>query len=164
MSVPTAEDLPPTLQALHTRPLFTLEVEVDPPKTPGGHEGAERRVGVIPGGVFRGERLSGRVLDGGSDWQTLYSQGVVQLDARIVLETDAGELVAMTYNGLRHGPAEIMASLGRGEPVDPAQYYFRIFATFATSAPRLEWLNRILAVGIGHRRADGPIYNLFEVL
>jgi hypothetical protein len=57
-----------------------------------------------------------------------------------------------------------MARLGRGETVDPADYYFRIVANFATSAPRYEWLNRIAAVGTGHRLPAGPIYNLFEIL
>jgi hypothetical protein len=29
---------------------------------------------------------------------------------------------------------------------------------------KYDWINRILAIGIGHRRADRPIYSLFEVL
>ncbi len=28
----------------------------------------------------------------------------------------------------------------------------------------LDWLNRVVAIGVGHRRADGPIYSIFEVL
>ena len=33
-----------------------------------------------------------------------------------------------------------------------------------TAATTYDWLNRILAVGIGHRRPDGPVYSVFEVL
>lgn len=80
------------------------------------------------------------------------------------MRTDDDALIAMRYSGIRHGPPELMARLARGEDVDPAAYYFRITATFATSAPRYEWLNRIFAIGVGHRRADGPVYTLFEIL
>ncbi|MGC1303104.1 MAG: DUF3237 domain-containing protein [Caulobacteraceae bacterium] len=164
MPSPIPDDLPQALLAIRTRPLFTLQIDVGALQAAGGTEGAARRIGPIPGGSFRGERLSGRVLDGGADWQTLHSDGAVALDARIVLEADDGGLIAMTYTGLRHGPPEVMARLARGEAVDPADYYFRISAAFATSAPRHEWLNRILAVGAGHRLPGGPIYTLFELL
>jgi hypothetical protein len=70
----------------------------------------------------------------------------------------------MTYRGLRFGPPDIMAKLEKGEVVDPASYYFRTNPVFETAAPRYDWLNRLLAVGIGHRRADGPIYSVFEIL
>lgn len=154
------DQLPP----LRTRPLFSLRVAVDPPLTVGGPEGSGRRIGNIPDGTFEGERLRGTVLAGGTDWQILRGDGVVQLDARIVLETDDGAHIAMTYVGLRHGPAEVMERLGRGEPVDPSSYYFRIVPSFATSDPRYEWLNRIVGIGTGHRLPDGPIYAVHEVL
>jgi Protein of unknown function (DUF3237) len=35
---------------------------------------------------------------------------------------------------------------------------------FETASETYGWLNGIVAVGIGHRFADGPIYNLFELL
>ena len=48
--------------------------------------------------------------------------------------------------------------------MDPASYYFRINPLFETAAANYDWINRVVAVGIGHRRADGPIYSIFEVL
>jgi hypothetical protein len=42
--------------------------------------------------------------------------------------------------------------------------HFRFIALFETSAPWYDWINRIVAVGIGERLADGPLYNVFEVL
>jgi hypothetical protein len=65
---------------------------------------------------------------------------------------------------LRHGPADVIARIGRGEAVDPASYYFRINPMFETASETYAWLNGILAIGIGHRFDDGPIYNVFEVL
>ncbi|QAY79067.1 DUF3237 domain-containing protein [Sphingosinicella sp. BN140058] len=145
------------------RPLFTLRVLVDGLHAPGGPPGLQRRIGTIPGGSFEGERLRGRVLPGGSDWQIERRDGVIALDARILLQTDDEALIAMTYSGLRHGPADVMARLGRGESVDPADYYFRIVPTFATSAPHYQWLNRIVAVGTGRRDPEGPLYQIHEI-
>lgn len=69
----------------------------------------------------------------------------------------------MTYRGMRYGPPDVIKQMETGEAVDPSSYYFRINPLFETAAPTYEWLNRILAVGIGHRLSDGPIYSVFEL-
>ncbi|RWB40365.1 MAG: DUF3237 domain-containing protein [Mesorhizobium sp.] len=149
---------------LHTRPLFSIRLAVDALLAVGGPEGNGRRIGSISGGTFKGDRLSGTVLPGGTDWQLLRGDGAVQLDARIVLKTDDDALIAMTYVGLRHGPPDVLERLNRGEPVDPGNYYFRIVPSFATSDHRYDWLNRIVAVGIGQRLPTGPDYSVHEIL
>jgi hypothetical protein len=83
-------------------------------------------------------------------------------DARS-MQTNEDALIAMSYRDVRHGPKAVIDRMERGEAVDPASYYFRINPMFETAAPAYDWLNRILAVGIGHRRADGPVYSVFEV-
>jgi hypothetical protein len=123
-----------------------------------------RRIGIVPGGTFEGERLSGKVLDGSSDWQSIRSDGSTLLDVRLTLQTEDDALIAMSYQGIRRGPREVMERLDRGEQVDPADYYFRINPTFETATEKYAWLNGILAIGIGHRFPGGPIYNLFEIL
>jgi hypothetical protein len=70
----------------------------------------------------------------------------------------------MTYRGLRHGPPDVIASLEKGEAADPAAYYFRIAPLFETASAEHAWINNVVAVGIGHRQADGPVYSVFEVL
>ena len=151
------------LGAVRTRPLFAMKVGVDPIHAIGGPAGIDRRVGEMLAGRFEGERLSGDILPGGADWQIVRADGAVLLDARVVLRTDDGATIAMTYEGIRSGPAETMARLARGEAVDPGDYYFRTLPRFATSDARYEWLNRILAVGIGHRLPEGPVYSIFEI-
>jgi hypothetical protein len=54
--------------------------------------------------------------------------------------------------------------MDRGEAVDPASYYFGSIALFETSAPKYDWINRIVATGIGERLADEPHHNVVEVL
>jgi Protein of unknown function (DUF3237) len=158
------DTLPEVLKTLRTRPLFVMHLDVSSLQIVGATPGAFRRIGVVSGGLFEGERLSGKVLDGGSDWQTVRSDGATTLDVRLVLKTADDAMIGMTYRGIRHGPADILARIDKGEAVDPASYYFRINPLFETATAKYDWINRIAAVGIGQRRADGPIYSIFEVL
>ena len=158
------DDLPPVLKTVRTRPLFVMHLKVRPLVMVGATPGVDRRIGLVSGGSFNGERLSGEVIDGGSDWQAVRADGSTTLDVRLVLKTEDDAMIAMTYRGVRHGPADVIARMERGEAVDPASYYFRINPTFETAAATYDWLNGILAVGIGHRQPDGPIYSVFEVL
>jgi hypothetical protein len=157
------QSLPDVLRSVRSRPLFVMHLDVQMlvvGQTPGGN----RRIGLVPGGSFKGERLSGVVSAGGCDWQAGRADGSTTLDVRLVLKTQDNALIAMSYRGMRHGPADIIERMERGEEVDPANYYFRINPMFETAAANYDWLNRILAIGIGHRRADGPVYSVFEVL
>ena len=164
MSLGLNDNLPEVLKAVRTRPLFVMHLDVRKLQIVGATPGSYRRVGVVFGGTFEGERLSGEILEGGSDWQTVRSDGATTLDVRLILKTRDDVLISMVYRGLRHGPADIIERIEKGEVVDPATHYFRIAPLFETASPRYDWINRILAIGIGHRRADGPIYSVFELL
>ena len=158
------DDLPDTLLTVRTRPLFVMRLDVRPVFRVGPTPNATRRISVVPGGSFEGERLSGAVMEGGADWQALRDDGSTTLDVRLVLKTSDDALIAMSYRGIRHGPSEVIARLEAGEVADPSTYYFRTTPTFETAAPAYDWLNRIVAVAVGTRRADGPVYSVFEVL
>lgn len=146
-----------------TQPLMTLQVLVGPPQKIGAIATGTRTIVPVAGGTFEGRRLRGRVVSG-VDWTLLRGDGVLELELLLTLETDDGALIAMRSFGLRHGPPDVIAALARGEPVDPARYYFRTTPRFETSAPRYTFLNAILAVATGDRRATGPIYSVDEVL
>jgi hypothetical protein len=158
------DNLPEILKTVRTRPLFVMRLDVRKLQIIGATPGSYRRVGVVPGGAFEGQRLSGEILEGGSDWQAVRADGATTLDVRLVLKTHDDALIGMTYRGLRHGPADVIARLERGEVVDPTSYYFRINPIFETASPHYDWINRVIAVGAGHRLADGPVYSVFEVL
>lgn len=149
---------------LRTAHLFTLTLEVAGMQPVGATPAGDRRVGLVAGGRFQGARLSGTVLPGGADWIMLRPDGATTLDVRLVLQTDDGAAIGMTYRGMRHGPPEIMDRVARGEAVPPGSYYFRTVVAFETAAPRYAWLNRIVAVGTGERPPSGPVYDVFEVL
>jgi hypothetical protein len=159
-----ASQLPPPMHELRFRPLLAFQLSVKAANVIGQTPGHDRRVGEITGGVFEGDRLRGKILSGGSDWQSLRTDGALTLNVRFVMQTDDGELIGMTYRGVRHGPAAVMERIARGEIVSPTDYYFRALPMFETGSEKYGWLNRIVTVAIGHRLATGPIYNVFEIL
>ena len=144
--------------------VYRLEAVLGEPLDLGEVSCGRRRIVPQTGGTFEGPRLRGKVLPGGGDWTLLRSDGVLELDLRITLETDDGALIYMTSFGLRHGPPEVLAALARGESVDPSKYYFRTAIRFETSAPQYAFLNQLIAVSSGDRRASGPIYTIEEIL
>lgn len=164
MSSRLFDSLPDVLQHVHTRPLFVMRLNVRPLQRIGATPAAWRRIGVVPSGTFEGERLSGEILEGGSDWQNVRSDGSTTLDVRLVLKTTDDALIGMTYRGIRQGPTDAIARLEKGELIDPASYYFRIAPLFETATPRYAWLNNVVGIGVGHRFAEGPVYSIFEVL
>lgn len=149
---------------IELQPLMVLTAFLDPPEMLGATPEGARKIVPVTGGLVEGERINGRVLPGGGDWARTRSDGVLLLDVRLTLETDDGALIYCRYEGLRHGPPEVMAALAEGRSVDPADYYFRIAPRFETASPRYQWLNDILAIGTGERLAKGPRYTIHEVL
>jgi hypothetical protein len=144
---------------------MVMEVKVGTPLNIGAVPHGSRRTAPLAGGTFEGPRLRGTILAGSSvDWQLLRSDGVLEMDLRLTLRTDDGALISMSSFGLRHGPPEVIAAIGRGETVDPSTYYFRTMPRFETAHPAYSFLNRRLAVASGDRRPEGPIYTIHEVL
>ncbi|HYS09026.1 MAG TPA: DUF3237 domain-containing protein [Myxococcales bacterium] len=143
---------------------MTVRIAAAPPQQLGAVPHGIRSIIPVTGGDFEGPRLRGRVLPGGGDWLLLRDDGILELDLRITLETDDHALIHMTFQGLRHGPPDVIAALSRGEVVDPARYYFRTLPRFETSTDRYADLNRIIAVGVGEVRSDGAIHRIDEIL
>ena len=145
------------------QPLFRAEITLAAPQELGETPQGRRRIIGITGGRFAGERLSGRVLAGGADWQVIRPDGVADLDARYTLETSDGALIYVRNRGYRHGSPETMRRLAAGEAVDPSLYYMRTTPRFETGDARYAWLNRIVCVGTGARRTDAVELEVFEV-
>jgi hypothetical protein len=148
---------------LKLQPLFRAEITLAAPQELGETPRGRRRIIGITGGRFAGERLSGRVLAGGADWQVIRPDGVADLDARYTLETSDGALIYVRNRGYRHGPPEVIRRLAAGEAVDPSLYYMRTTPRFETGDARYAWLNRIVCVGTGARRTDAVELEVFEV-
>lgn len=144
--------------------LMRLAADVGEPVSMGAGPLGERRIVPITGGTFEGPRLRGEVLPGGADWQIVRTDGVLDLDARYALREEGGGVIRVVSQGYRHGPAEILAALGRGDAVDPQQYFFRTILRFETGAPSLQWLNRTIAVARAERKARKVLLEAYELL
>ena len=148
---------------LSSEPVFRIHAELAEILQFGQTPYGERRVIDITGGRVEG-RIQGRILPGGADWQIGRRDGVSDIQARYSIETDAGGRILVNSEGLRHGPAAVMERLARGENVDPSLYYFRTVMRFETADPPSAWLNRILALARGARRARAVDIDVYEVL
>jgi len=149
---------------LSTAPIFHIDCEVGEIQRFGNTPYGERRVIDIIGGRVHGPRLSGRILPGGTDRQIIRADGVTDLTARYSIETDSGGRILVNSDGLRHGPAEVLAAIARGDQVPPDRYYFRTTMRFETADPACDWLNRIIALATGMRERLGVRLEVFEVL
>lgn len=144
-------------------PVCTLLVELAPIREMGSGRAGHRRIIPIIGGKVEGPRLTGRILNVGADWQTIFHDGLAELDTRYAMETDDGATIEIRNYGYRHGPKEALDAVARGEDVDPASYYMRTHARLETGDPRYDWVNRTLFVGVGARHLQSVRIDLFSI-
>lgn len=153
------------MDALPSTPLITLKLKVafeamvSIGQTPAGR----RRIAPILGGTFAGARLNGVVAPGGADWVINRPDGVMVVDVRILLNTDDGAAIYLTYQGSFRAAPEAMARFNRGEHLADDEYKLLTVAKFESGDDRYSWLNDLLAVGVGRQTAGGPVYEIFEV-
>lgn len=155
-----AMDMPP-LPALH--PMCHVVCEVDELVMLGPAAYGERRYVPLGQGTVSGPELNGALLPGGVDWQIQRGDGVLEVSAHYVIRTHDDALVEVQSNGMRHGPAEVISRLVRGEAVNPSEYFFRTFIRFNTGAPQWQHLNRTMAVASGVREARRVLLDFYRV-
>jgi len=148
---------------INTEFLFTLALEIHVSslgETPYGN----RRIFHFDGGSFEGPKLKGKVLPGGGGSSLIRRDEALEVDVRLILETEDRHQISMAWKGLRHGPNEVMDRLYRGESVDPRSYYFRTTPYFETGSEKYGWMNRICAIATGSLGANARTLDVFQVL
>ena len=144
--------------------VYRLDATVGPPLDLGDTAHGHRRIVPLAGGTFTGPELNGRLISGASaDWQTVLADGTALGDIRYTLQTDAGHVLYVQSRGVRHGSAEVLDRLARGEDVDPSEYTFRTSTQIETAAPELDWLNKGVFISVGARHANGVTYETYLV-
>ncbi len=140
------------LQSTH---LFSITIKLHPTIEIGDTPAGKRRVFAVSGGDFAGARIRGVIEPViGSDLLLVRADGSAQQDVRMLLKTDDGALVLMTYRGVRHASDQVTGS----------DYYLRTAPFFETASSKYSWINRIVTVGVGERREDSVLYEVFEIL
>lgn len=151
------------LPAPTLRHVADLTVELGPLRELGAGRGGQRRIIPIVGGRVEGPEINGKILNVGADWQTVHDGGVAFLDTRYAMETDDGAVIEIINQGFRHGPADVLAALARGDDVPADAYYMRTAARLETGDPRYAWVNKTMFVGTGTRQASSVVVSLFAV-
>ena len=138
----------------------TLAQPLDLGQTAQGH----RRIVPLTGGTFTGPELKGTLLPGASaDWQIVLPDGTALGDIRYTLQTDGGTLLYVQSHGVRHGSADVLERLARGEDVDASEYTFRTSTQIETAEPELDWLNKGVFISVAGRQTAGVTYDTYLV-
>ena len=82
------------MPGIDTEFLFSVALEV-PVLALGETPYGGRRIARFDGGSFEGPKLRGVVLPGGGGWMILRRDGVLDIEVRIVLETDDKRMIYM---------------------------------------------------------------------
>ena len=117
----------------------------------------------LGGGTAIGPELNGTLVEGGVDWQVQRADGVLEIAAHYVIRTEDGALIEVQSDGMRHGPAEVMQRLARGESVPREAYFFRTVMRFQTGAPAWRHLNGVLALAVGQREAGEVLLDVYRI-
>ena len=156
--------MPARLPAPRLTLVYRLEATLGQPLDLGDTAQGHRRIVALAGGTFTGPELDGTLVPGASaDWQIVLADGTALGDVRYTLETDAGALLYVRSQGIRHGPAEVLARLARGDDVDADEYTFRTATQIETAAPDLDWLNKGVFVSVGGREPGVVVYETYLV-
>ncbi len=146
-----AEEVPSQPPAPPLEYAFTAHVTLDVPLDMGALGGGRRRYIPITGGTVSGPMLTGTILPGGGDWQTIGTDGVTHVEAHYALKSQDGTIIEISNPGVRVASQEITDRLARGEEVDPSTYYFRTAPRFTVRGGPHAWLARHTFVARGIR-------------
>lgn len=144
--------------------IYRLEATVGEILDVGNVAQGRRHVVPLTGGTFTGPELNGTLVPGASaDWQIVLDDGTALGDIRYTLRTEHGDLLYVRSQGVRHGSAEVLARLGRGEEVDASEYVFRTSTQIETAASEFDWLNKGVFISVAGRQPGGVIYEVYLV-
>lgn len=133
-------------------PLFTLDASLADVHVIGAGPAGMRTVADVSGGTVAGDRVNGSVKgSNAADWMLTDANGVATLDVRVVIETDDGALIYVTYGGRAEWSA------------GPGSNPIYIAPRFETSDERYAWLNTVQAVGKGQLGRGTVTYEIAEV-
>jgi hypothetical protein len=144
--------------------IYRLEATIGDAQDVGWTSAGHRRIAALTGGTFAGPALRGTLRPGASaDWQIVLPDGTALGDLRYTLETEAGDLLYVQSQSVRHGRPAVLERLGRGEDVNADEYVFRGSVKIETGADHLDWLNKGIFISVGGRQPGGVIYDVYLV-
>ena len=105
------------------------------------------RITKVTAGVVSGPNIKGTIQPPSADWVQISPSGVIRLDVRLLVKTDEGESIYLSYNGAFKYSEESLEKLKRGEEITPDDGWYAFASpTFRTSSKKHDYLNGIQAV------------------
>jgi Protein of unknown function (DUF3237) len=126
--------------------LFTLTAKVSRVATIAGGPAGTRVIVNCTSGEFEGRGMRGTVVSPSGDWVTVRPDGSLRVDVRLLLRTDDGADILMTYNGIATGDA------------------IRTAPVFETGDERYAWLNATQAVATGTSGGGQVTYEIYRLV
>ncbi|WP_052507768.1 DUF3237 family protein [Sphingomonas hengshuiensis] len=110
-------------------------------------------------------RINGIVVPmSGGDFPLVRADGVLDFDAKYLLELDGDAHVMIHNRGYRWGSEDAMERLRRNEPVGNDEYYMRVAPRFDAPAGPYEWLNRYVFVGVAEKLPGSNRIHYFQLM
>jgi len=128
--------------------------------------GATRAAVYAAEGTVEGPSIKGRVIPmSGGDFPLVRPNGVIDFDARYLLELDDGTIVYLQSRGYRWAKSdEIAERMARNEPADHDDYYMRVSTKFDVPEGPHDWLGKYIFVGIAEKVPHGNFIHYFKLL
>src|SRR5262249_20308396 len=130
--------------------LFDLNLKTETPQNLGS-AGGGRLIVPVSGGAFAGPSLKGTIVAPGGDWIVQRPDGSRVLDVRILLKTEDGQEIYMSWRGIAYTRPD-------------GVLFARILPLFETAAPKYAWLNNVVAVGVYRRDLGKIAYRVYRIL
>ena len=128
--------------------LFTLTAKTNVSAVIANGPAGTRAIVDASTGTFTGAALKGTVQGPGGDWVTVRANGTMKLDVRLVLTTEDGAAIYMTYLGIGTDGAK----------------HLRTAPLFETGDERYAWLNDVQAIALGGSDGQQVTYEVYRVL
>lgn len=124
---------PSDAPVINQDPVLELYVTLTDRVLVGASDDGERHIVPITGGHFRGRQISGHVVSGGADWQTVRQDGIKEIFALYSIRTHDGATIVVDNRG--------MVSMEGGKR------YARTRPVFHAPRGIYDWLNKRLFIG-----------------
>ena len=138
----------PEPEPLELVPLGRMDITLRDPFVLGGVPSGTFVVAELETVRFEGERLKANGKgSANADWVTISPDGTAEIDVKILLESDDGALIFVSYTGR----LDLATGTAYAAP------------TFQTGDERYAWLNNLVAVGKGKTDQKTLTYELPEM-
>lgn len=147
--------------------VFTIAIELSKPHWVKPSARGDTRAAIYAEtGTVDGPRLTGRIIPmSGGDFPLMRPDGVIDFDARYLIEADDGAIIYLENRGYRWARDENAASaMGRNEEAAFSDYYMRVTPKFDAPAGPHEWLSRHVFVGVAEKLPGANRIHYFVVM